>query len=63
MSPTNQGLPESPQTPVVEGKYWPARERSVPWEEDIIRLATFEDGAEDKDRLGSILLIPQGSMV
>jgi hypothetical protein len=32
---------------VVEGNYWPAQGRSSPWEEGIIRLATFEDYEED----------------
>jgi hypothetical protein len=33
--------------PVVGGKCWPAQGRSGPWEEDIVRLTTFEDCEED----------------
>jgi hypothetical protein len=56
MSSTAQGHPEGPlnqrQKPVVKGKYLPAQGKSSHWEENIARLATFED----QDRLGSILL-------
>jgi hypothetical protein len=51
MSTVAQGPLEGPQTrcrgQVVEGKYQPYQGRSGPREEDIIRLATFED-YEDK---------------
>jgi hypothetical protein len=51
MSPTAQGPQNPPQTrgkgQVVKGKYRLAQERSGPWEEDIVGLATFEDYEEN----------------
>jgi hypothetical protein len=48
--PSSSRTPRRPPRTVAEAelfKYQPAQERSSPWEEGIIKLATFEDYEED----------------
>jgi hypothetical protein len=47
--PSGPGTPKRSPRPEAEasGKYWPAEGKSVPWQEDIVRLATFDDYEED----------------
>jgi hypothetical protein len=60
--PSGPGTPRRPQRPEAEAEAT-AQGRSGPWEEDITRLATFEDYEENKDRPGFILQGPQEPMV